>query len=72
MLRIRDSVAGMIIEPNTPMSARAAMSWPGVAANAAAAETSAKPVAPMSRTRRRPILSPIDPIGTRRPARTSE
>jgi hypothetical protein len=70
-LRMRDSVAGMIIEPNTPMRARAAMSWAEFVASAARAETAAKPVAPTRRMRRRPMRSPMLPIGTRSPASTS-
>ncbi len=71
MLRRSERVEGMSIAPNTPMSARAAMSTAAVGAKAARAETVAKPVAPMSSIRRRPNRSPSVPIVTSRLARTS-
>ena len=70
-LRSSDSVEGMSIAPKKPRTALAAISSSAVGANAAAAETAANPVAPISSTVRRPIRSPRLPIATSRPARTS-
>ncbi|MDR6172356.1 hypothetical protein QE359_003385 [Curtobacterium sp. SORGH_AS776] len=70
-LRMIERVAGMSIAPNTPMTIRAATSIQASVAKAAATEKSAKPVAPTTRIRRRPMRSPMLPITTRRPARTS-
>ncbi len=70
-LRMIDSVAGMSIAPKTPITARAATSIQASVAKAAATESSAKPVAPTTRMRRRPMRSPMLPITTSRPASTS-
>lgn len=70
-LRMIESVAGMSIAPNTPIAMRAATSIQASVAKAAATENSAKPVAPITRIRRRPMRSPMLPITTSRPASTS-
>jgi hypothetical protein len=71
MLRSRDRVAGISIDPKRPSSARAATSASPVGANAASADTAAKPVLPTSSSRRRPTRSPREPMGTSSPASTS-
>src|SRR6185312_4520454 len=49
-----DSVLGMSSAPPTPMSARQAMSWPGLAAIVASSEPAPKTASPTSSARRRP------------------
>ncbi|SMY12195.1 hypothetical protein BJEO58_01789 [Brevibacterium jeotgali] len=70
-LRMIDRVAGISIAPKNPSAARATMSAAAVGANAAHAETTAKPRPPTMSSRRRPTESPRLPIGTRSPASTS-
>nr|BFF16187.1 hypothetical protein GCM10025699_74900 [Microbacterium flavescens] len=72
VLRSSDRVAGMIMAPKKPSTARAAMSDSAFGENAASTETAAKPEAPISSSRRRPKRSPSEPIATSSPARTSE
>ena len=70
MFRISDSVDGMSMAPNRPSPARPAISHSALGANAVTADTAAKPALPTNSSRRRPILSPREPIATRSPART--
>ena len=72
MLRMSESVDGISIAPNTPSSARAATRYSALGAKAAAAETTAKPPAPIISSRRLPIRSPRLPMVTSRAASTSE
>lgn len=51
-----------------PSSARAAMSIAGLTENAETTEAAPNATAPISSSRRRPILSPIAPMGMRKPA----
>ncbi len=68
MLRINDRVDGIRVAPAMPSSARAAISISGVVENAASPEATAKPVAPTSSSRLRPMRSPSVPIVSRNPA----
>ena len=71
ILRIIDRVAGMSMAPKIPSRARATTSISAEGANAASAEIAAKPVEPMSSSLRRPMRSPIAPMGTSRAESTS-
>ena len=68
MLRISDSVEGIRVAPPTPINARAAMSTSGFGANAARAEAAPKTTAPISKSLRLPMRSPMLPITIRSPA----
>jgi hypothetical protein len=57
-----DRVAGIIIAPPNPSSARAEMSIPTEFEAAATAENTPNHVTPNCKMRLRPIRSPIDPI----------
>src|SRR6478609_9076876 len=72
MLRSSDSVDGISMAPNTPSTARAATRYPALGANAAATDTTMKPLAPIISMRRRPIRSPRLPIITSSAASTNE
>jgi hypothetical protein len=67
-LRISERVDGAMVAPAIPRSARAAISISGLVENAVSTEAAAKPAAPMSKRRRRPIRSPSVPIVMRAPA----
>jgi hypothetical protein len=69
-LRRMLSVAGIIMAPPAPSSARAAMSISGDVASAAAVEATPNTTAPISSSRRRPMRSPNPPMVTSSPART--
>ncbi len=70
MIRIRERVEGISVEPAMPSSARAAMSITGLTANAESTEAAPNATAPISSSRRRPTLSPIAPMVMRKPAMT--
>ena len=72
MLRISDSVEGMIVAPATPSSRRAAMRTSAVGAKAARMEASPNAAAPISSSFLRPIRSARFPIVTSSPARARE
>jgi hypothetical protein len=65
-----ERVAGMIIAPPTPMSARVAMSWSASLANADRIDPVPMIASPMARAPRRPNLSPSEPMVRSRPAKT--
>ncbi len=67
-MKISESVEGAIVAPATPITARLAMSISELVEKAASSDASAKPTAPASRSLRRPIRSPSEPIVMRRPA----
>ena len=71
MSMITERVAGMIIAPPMPMSARSAMSWSAFCANAAATLATPKSARPDCRARLRPNRSPSVPIVSRTPANES-
>jgi hypothetical protein len=71
VVRISERVEGIKVAPATPSIARAAISTAGLVAKAASVDATANPVAPMSRSRRRPMRSPRLPIVMSRPARTN-
>jgi len=64
-------VAGMIIAPPAPSSARARISTCALCANAASADATPNSAYPSSSTRRRPTLSPSVPNRISRDAQTS-
>ena len=66
-----ESVEGMMNAPPTPITARAAISIPGVVAVADSAEPAPKTRRPKVRARRRPKRSPSAPAVSSRPAKTS-
>ena len=68
MLRIRESVDGASVAPDTPSSARATISISGEVENAASTEVTPNAAAPISSSRRRPIRSPRLPIVISAPA----
>ena len=70
MLRSKDSVDGISMAPNTPSRARAPTSASADGANAAAMETTVKPLEPIISSRRRPIRSPSAPMATSSAAST--
>ena len=72
ILRIRESVEGIMVAPLTPSRARAAMSAAALGAKAASMLDAPNPTVPMSRRRRRPILSATLPMVTSNPARVKE
>ena len=72
MLRINDRVDGISMAPKTPSTARATTRYSALGANAAMADTTANPVAPIISSRRRPIRSPRLPMATSSAASTSE
>ena len=61
MLRMRDSVEGAIVAPETPRRALETMSISVLVEKAANTDVSAKVIAPIRSRRRRPILSPRFP-----------
>ena len=65
-----DSVLGSTRAPPAPITARAAISWSGLAANVAASEAAPKSASPRSMILRRPNRSPRLPAVSRRPAKT--
>ncbi len=65
------SVAGKMSAAPTPMKPRAAISWPVLEANAAAAENAPKIASPASSAPLRPNRSPSPPAARSRPANTS-
>ena len=71
MLVIIESVLGMMNAPPTPMSARVAISWPGVVANAENSEPRPNTVIPNCSARLRPKRSPRLPAVSSRHANTS-
>ncbi len=72
MVRIRDSVPGMIAAPETPSRARAAISIQGSVERAPITDAIAKKTAPMRSTLRRPNRSPSEAMVTSSPASISE
>ncbi len=68
MFRISDSVDGASVAAAIPSSARAAISIPALVENAASTEAAPNADAPMSKSLRRPILSPSVPMVMREPA----
>ena len=65
-----DNVAGMTSAAPSPMTARAAISWPEVVASAPAADAAAKISSPAVRAPLRPRRSPSDPPVSSSPANT--
>ncbi len=68
MLRIRERVDGIRVAPATPSTARAAISIAAVVENAASTEATPNALAPISRSRRRPMRSPSVPMVMSEPA----
>jgi hypothetical protein len=68
MLRIRDRVEGARVAPAIPSMARVAISISALLEKAASTEVMPNAVAPIRRSRRRPILSPRVPMVIRNPA----
>jgi hypothetical protein len=63
-------VVGWTAAPPMPMTARQAISSPGLLLNAPSSEPAVKTDSPISSTRRRPIRSPMTPQEKSRPAKT--
>src|SRR4029078_6586374 len=72
MLRINDRVGGISIAAEERSTARATTRYSALGANAAMADTTANPVAPIISSRRRPIRSPRLPMATSSADSTSE
>ncbi len=70
--RISANVVGPSVAPATPRAALTMISAWGDGAKAATTDTAPKAAAPMSISRRWPIRSPREPMGTRKPASTNE
>ncbi len=68
MWKISDSVEGARVAPAIPSSARLTISISVLTENAAMTDTTPNAAAPISSSRRRPILSPSVPIVTSAPA----
>lgn len=68
--KINPSVAGNIIAPARPRTARQTIISDGSVVSAAAMETTANKIAPITIRRRLPTRSPSTPIATRNPAIT--
>jgi hypothetical protein len=71
MLLTVERVAGMIIAPPTPISARSATNWPEFCANAARTLAPPNTTRPSWSARLRPKWSPSVPITSSRPANAS-
>ncbi len=69
--RMMPSTHGMIIEPPSASSTRAAISSAGLGANAASRDARPKTARPASSSRRWPVRSASVPMGTSRPAMSS-
>ena len=71
IVRTRAIVEGIRVAPPMPRSARAAIRVSALFAYAASREAAPKAAAPISRSLRRPMRSPSEPIVISRPASTN-